>query len=136
MSTGDWQKVHLVLISWPDDENWDDGENDIFEGNPQSMQINIHEIGSSPSTNVYRGMWPSPLSNGQPHLISSRWDPINGYRFYLDGALVATAPVSSTVKVPTVGHHLCIQMQDTTESSTSDETATMYWMATYGYSSG
>jgi hypothetical protein len=134
MSKGDWQHVHLVLISWPSNNVWADGENDFFEGNPQSMQINLHQIGPNPATNVYRGYWPSGLADGGIHLLSTRWDPTNGYRFYLDGTLAATAPVSATVATPTVPHHLVLQMQDTTESSTSIESATFYWMASYGYS--
>jgi hypothetical protein len=133
LSSGNWQNVHLVVISWPVDNNWDEGENDFFEGNPQSMQINVHEIGSNPATNVWQGSWPQALATGT-HVISARWDPINGYRFYLDGTLVGTAPISSSVTTPTTGHQLSIQMQDTTESSTSTETATIYWAAAYGYS--
>jgi hypothetical protein len=131
MSSGSWQNVHLVVISWPVDNNWNEGENDFFEGNPQSMQINVHEIGSNPATNVWQGSWPAALASGT-HVISSRWDPINGYRFYLDGTLIGTAPISSSVTTPTTGHQLSIQMQDTTES-TSKETATIYWAAAYGY---
>ncbi len=134
MSSGNWQDVHLVLISWPTDNNWNEGENDFFEGNPQDMEINVHEIGSSPQTNVWQGTWPSTLGNGSPHLISTRWDPINGYRFYLDGTLVATAPISSTVTTPTTSHFLSMQMQDMDEASTSTETATIHWTASYGYS--
>lgn len=132
MSSGNWQNVHIVLISWPDDNNWGDGENDFFEGNPQSMQINIHEIGNNPSVNVWQGTWPAALASGV-HLVSARWDPINGYRFYLDDVLVGTAAPSSTVKTPTVPHFLSMQMQDMTEASTSTETATIYWTASYGY---
>jgi hypothetical protein len=132
MSAGSWQNVHLVIISWPVDNNWNEGENDFFEGNPQGMGINVHEIGSSPATNVWQGSWPSALSSGT-HVISSRWDPINGYRFYLDGTLVATAPVGGAVTTPTTAHQLSIQMQDTTESSTSSESTTVYWVASYGY---
>jgi hypothetical protein len=133
MSSGNWQNVHLVVISWPTDNNWNEGENDFFEGNPQGMGINVHEIGSSPATNVWQGNWPSSLASGT-HVISSRWDPINGYRFYLDGTLVATAPVGGSVTTPTTSHHISIQMQDTSESSTSSESTTIYWVASYGYS--
>jgi hypothetical protein len=132
MSSGNWQNVHLVLISWPLDNNWDEGENDFFEGNPQDMQINIHEIGTNPATNVWQGHWPASLASGV-HLVSTRWDPVNGYRFYLDGTLVGTAVPSSSVKVPTTQHFLSMQMQDMTEASTSTETATVYWTASYGY---
>ena len=132
MSAGNWQNVHLVLISWPADQNWGEGENDFFEGNPQDMQINVHQIGSDPADNVWQGFWPPSLASGV-HIVSARWDPVNGYRYYLDGKLVATAPISSTVTTPTTPHYLAIQMQDTTESSTSSETATIYWTARYGY---
>jgi hypothetical protein len=131
MSSGSWQNVHLVLFSWPADNDWNEGENDFFEGNPQDMEINVHEIGSDPAENVWQGSWPAGLANGT-HLISARWDTVNGYRFYLDDTLIGTAAISSTVKTPTTPHHLSIQMQDTTESSTSTETATIYWMASYG----
>jgi hypothetical protein len=132
MSPGDWQNVHLVLISWPADQNWGEGENDFFEGNPQDMEINVHQIGNDPADNVWQGLWPSALTSGV-HVVSARWDPVNGYRYYLDGKLVATAPISSTVTTPTTPHYLAIQMQDTTEASTSSETATIYWTARYGY---
>ena len=132
MSSGNWQNVHLVLKSWPTDNNWDEGENDFFEGNPQSMQINVHEIGSSPATNVWQGNWPASLASGV-HLISARWDPVNGYRFYLDGSLVATAAPTSSIQTPTTQHFLSMQIQDMTEQSTSTETATIYWTAAYGY---
>jgi hypothetical protein len=132
MSSGNWQDVHLVIISWPSDNNWNEGENDFFEGNPQDLAINVHEIGSNPATNVWQGSWPSSLATGT-HDISARWDPVNGYRFYLDGSLVGTASISSSVTTPTTSHHLSIQMQDTSEASTSTETATIYWTASYGY---
>ncbi len=132
MTQGNWQNVHMVIISWPSDNNWNEGELDFFEGNPQSLQINIHEIGPNPATNVWQGHWPSSLASGI-HLISARWDPVHGYRFYLDGALVATAPISSSVTTPTTSHFLSMQMQDMTENGTNSETATVYWTASYGY---
>ncbi len=122
----------MVIISWPADNNWNEGELDFFEGNPQSLQINVHEIGSNPAANVWQGYWPSSLASGI-HLISARWDPIHGYRFYLDKVLVATAPISGSVTTPTTSHFLSMQMQDMTESGTNTETATVYWTASYGY---
>jgi hypothetical protein len=133
ISNGGWQNVHLVLISWPNDNVWNDGENDFFEGSPQNMAINVHEIGPQPSKFFPVGQWPSSLANGAPHDISARWDPVNGYRYYLDGSLVATLHVGGGITTPIKPHHLAIQMQDITETSTNDETATFYWMATYGY---
>lgn len=132
MSSGNWQNVHLVLISWPADNNWNEGENDFFEGNPQDMAINVHQIGSDPGDTVWSGTWPSSLASGI-HVLSARWDPVNGYRYYLDGQLVATAPVSATGGTPSTPHYLAIQMQDMTQSSTSSESATIYWTARYGY---
>jgi hypothetical protein len=137
MSAGNWQNVHLIIISWPVDQVWGDGELDFFEGNPQDMGINVHEIGDDPSNTTYQGFWPASLASGV-HVVSARWDPVNGYRFYLDGKLVQTLPIGTNygggpITTPTVPHTLSIQMQDTTESSTSSETATVYWTARYGY---
>jgi hypothetical protein len=132
MSAGNWQNVHLVLSSWPADSNWSEGENDFFEGNPGDMEINVHQIGNDPTDSVWSGNWPSALGTGA-HVISARWDPVNGYRYYLDGQLVATAPISASVRTPTTPHKLAIQMQDMTQSSTSSESATIYWTARYGY---
>jgi hypothetical protein len=132
MTAGNWQNVHIVIISWPADDVPAEGELDFFEGNPQDLGIFVHEIGPSPGTNVYAGYWPAALATGT-HLISARWDPVNGYRFYLDGTLVDSAPISSSITTPTTGHHLSIQMQDIYEDSTSTETATIYWTASYGY---
>jgi hypothetical protein len=133
MTTNNWQNVHLVLISWPTDNNWNEGENDFFEGNPQSMQVNVHEIGSSPATNVYQSNWPSALGNGNIHLLSARWDPSNGYTFYLDGTKFATSGTSSSITVPTTPHHLSIQMQDIPQNSSATVSANVYWAAAYGY---
>jgi hypothetical protein len=132
LSSGDWGGVHLVLISWPADNTWGEGENDFFEGNPATPDINVHEIGSSPQTNVWQGTWPAAVGAGA-HVVGARWDPADGYLFYLDGTLIGTGAPSATVKVPTTPHHLAIQMQDIGENSTAAVTATIYWTARYSY---
>lgn len=133
MSQVNWQGVHLAILSWPTSDNWDEGETDIFEGNPQVMKMFIHPITTSPNkTAVFRRFWPASLSKGI-HMVSGRWDSVHGYSFYLDGALVANAPLSKTIKPTTTPHHLSIQMQDLKENSSSSEYATIYWAATYGH---
>jgi hypothetical protein len=126
----------LVVISWPVDNNWDEGENDILgaggTGNGAAT-IFVHNIGSDPANNAYAGTWPDTVLTGT-HVISARWDPVNGYRYYLDGTLIATAPIGGDVVAPTTPHQFAIQLQDLGEDSTSSETATMYWVASYGYS--
>ena len=139
LSTNYWgapgSDMHIVLISWPVDNVWGEGENDIFEGNIVSPQINVHEIGSNPSVNVYQGSWGSSnLNDGKPHLFSARWDPINGYTFWLDNK---TKIGQSNAQTPTTAHHLSIQMQDLCEctsiSKSSMVTANIYWTAAYSY---
>jgi hypothetical protein len=135
MSSGNWQNVQLVVISWPTDNVWAEGENDILgsQGTNGPVTIFVHNIGSDPANNAYYGTWPSSVLTGT-HDISARWDPVNGYRYYLDGTLIATAPIGGNVQAPTTPHHFAIQLQDLGENSTSTETATMYWVASYGYS--
>ncbi len=134
MTSGNWQNVQLVIISWPSDNVWGEGENDIFDGGGTGgpAYIYVHNIGSNPANNAYISTWPSSSLTGT-HVISSRWDPVNGYRFYLDGTLVDTAPIGGDVVAPTTAHHFAIQMQDLGQNSTGSETATMYWVASYGY---
>lgn len=145
VNKSNWQNVNLVLISWPTDRTWSEGEIDFAEGNPQGMDINIHPVGCSDTNpppkgkvfcgdNVYRHAWPAGLVNGGVHVVGVRYDSHNGYRFYLDRTLFAQVPLSNTVKLPTGAHHLSIQLQDTSASSTSSgETATIYWAAAYSY---
>jgi len=134
MTGGNWQSTQLVIISWPNDNVWGEGENDIFDGGGTGgpAYIYVHEIGSNPANNTYIGTWPNSSLSGA-HNISSRWDPVRGYRFYLDGTLIASAPISSSVKTPTTPHHFAIQLQDMGQNSTNPETATLYWVASYGY---
>jgi len=134
MSAGNWQQVQLVVISWPSDNVWGEGENDILgsQGTNGPVTIFVHNIGSDPANNAWYGTWPSSVLTGT-HDISARWDPINGYRYYLDGTLIGTAPIGGNVQAPTTPHHFAIQMQDLGQDSTSTETATMYWVASYGY---
>jgi hypothetical protein len=134
MTSGNWQDTQLVIISWPSDNNWDEGENDIFDGGGTGgpAYIYVHNIGSDPANNAYIGTWPNSVLTGT-HIIGARWDPVNGYRYYLDGTLVATASIGGNVVAPTTAHHFAIQLQDLGEDSTTSETATMYWVASYGY---
>jgi len=135
MSAGDYQDTQLVVISWPDDNNWDEGENDILgsQGTNGPVTIFVHNIGSDPANNAWYGTWPSSVLTGV-HDIGARWDPVNGYRYYLDGTLIATAPIGGNVQAPTTSHHFAIQLQDLGEDSTNSETVTMYWVASFGYS--
>jgi len=135
MSAGDYQDTQLVVISWPDDNNWGEGENDILgsQGTNGPVTIFVHNIGSDPANNAWYGTWPSSVLTGV-HDIGARWDPINGYRYYLDGTLIATAPIGGNVQAPTTSHHFAIQLQDLGEDSTNSETVTMYWVASFGYS--
>ena len=132
MTSGDWQNVQLVVISWPSDNNWDEGENDIFDGGGDWAAIFVHNIGSDPANNAYIGSWPNSILAGT-HDISARWDPVNGYRYYLDGVLDTNPPPDTYKATPTTAHHFAIQLQDVPEDSTNPESATMYWVASYGY---
>ena len=135
MSGGNWQDTQLVVISWPSDNVWGEGENDILgaQGTNGPPTIFVHNIGSDPANNAWYGTWPTSVLTGI-HDIGARWDPVNGYRYYLDGTLIATAPIGGDVVAPTTPHHFAIQLQDLGEDSTFAETATMYWVASFGYS--
>ncbi|HUC95478.1 MAG TPA: hypothetical protein VMR76_00780 [Candidatus Saccharimonadia bacterium] len=147
MTGGDWQRVTLAIISWPTStakNAWNQGELDIFEGSPKSLGINLHEIGPTPRTNVWQGGWPTTLADGGIHLISARWNLTDGYSFSLDNKLVTNLAPNclpqndpsynpDCVQTPTTPHQLSIQMRDVTEKSSSQETAIIYWTASYGY---
>ncbi|HUC95477.1 MAG TPA: prepilin-type N-terminal cleavage/methylation domain-containing protein [Candidatus Saccharimonadia bacterium] len=147
LSTNTWGRdLNLVLLSWPAlPGSWSDGENDFFEGNPQDVlagykTINVHAVGCNASDprssnycghNVYQNSWPTTLADGQPHVVSARWNPSQGYSFSLDGTQFASSGPSITT--PIVPHQLSIQLQDTCTCNTSDVYANIYWAAAYGY---
>lgn len=132
MTVASWQKVHLVILAWPIDQQAVEGEVDIFEGNPQFLVLHVHQIGGDPTKNAATRAWPASLAAPGPHLISARWDPTDGYNFYSDGKFVTNVP-TSVASTPTTPHHLSIQMQDMPLRETSSQVATIYWAATYSY---
>jgi hypothetical protein len=148
MTAGNWQAVRVILIAWPVDNQFNEGEIDMFEASPQSLLIHIHEIVPpgyvcstpdqswnclNPRTSAYNGTWPSTAGPTSPHLISARWDPTDGYNFYLDGTLIHNVPIAGNVALVNTRHHLSIQMQDQRQNSKNSENATIYWAATYQY---
>lgn len=149
MSAGNWQNVELLLIAWPSDGHFSEGEIDIFEGNPQTLYMHIHEIAQEtqptcncktcqdPRCNAYNGVWPKALATPGPHLIAARWYQTStgsgAYDFYLDGKLAISVPVGGNVSMVTMPHLLSIGTRDTNVHSKNRSAATIYWVASYGY---
>lgn len=155
-NSSDKDGVNMVVISWPT-EGWQYGENDSFEGNPQSPAINIHAIGCNPNDSkapnscslpAYgEDKWPvSVVSDGQPHLYSVRWNPSDGYNYYLDDPTLSSTGLiaNSNHPTPTTPHQISLQMQDSScvqggtygsalKCNTVTVEADIYWVAMYSY---
>lgn len=150
MSKGNWQHVELLVIGWPSDGNFSEGEVDAFEGSPQNLSMHVHEIApqypgpgicncktcKDPRCNAYNGTWPKLLATPGPHLLSFRWNP-QQYLFYVDHKLAIRVPVNAAkgglVSAVTTDHELSIGMRDVYENSNSREDTYIYWSAAYGY---
>ena len=98
-------------LLWPDSNNWNSGEIDFPEGelNGTIYAFN-HQIGN-PSNNAFT------VNTGRTytgwHTATTEWTP-SGVRYYLDGALVGSSPVS-----PSVPMHMILQTETSGQPSAS-----------------
>jgi hypothetical protein len=101
----------------------------------------VDQVGGCNDTSIpckveWQSTWPSSIETGL-HEGTVLWNPTTGDSFYLDGKLVATAPPSSTVGIPSTPHVPTMQIQDQNQASSvpasSPLTASLYWLATYSY---
>lgn len=141
LSGKNWQNVTVVFIAWPAANIWQEGEIDFLGGTPQQPGIEVFQIGgctpiSNPCKVVWQSQWPSTVESGL-HEMTVLWNPTTGDSFYLDRKLIATAPPSATVGIPSTPHIPAMQIQDMGQNSSvpksSPLTAKLYWVARYAY---
>ncbi len=141
LSGNNWQNVAVVFIAWPADNVWQEGEIDFLGGTPQQPGIDVFQVGgcnptSDPCKVEWQSPWPSSIGSGL-HEVTVLWNPTAGDSFYLDGVLLAIAPPSATVGIPSTPHIPAMQIQDLDQNGSvpqsSPLTASLYWVASYAY---
>jgi hypothetical protein len=102
------QATDAVVLTWPDDGIWPQhGENDIYEtgtGASRDPFSTFVHYGSTPSTQYY---FNEPADGTRWHVMGMEW-AADHIGFYRDGAFVGQ--VTDTSAIPTVNHHVCIQL--------------------------
>jgi hypothetical protein len=118
-----------VVLTWPDDGVWPQhGENDVYEtgttANRDPFSTFIH-YGSSATTQYY---FDEPADGTQWHVMGMEWaaDHIGIFR---DGALVGT--VSDVNAIPTVNHHVCIQLDAYRQTMTGSTHEYVDWVKVF-----
>ena len=102
----------VAWLLWPDSNNWSQGEIDFPEGDLDgTIQAFDHKIGN-PSQNALAVNTGVAFTSW--HTATTEWTPA-GVKFYLDGNLVGSSPVS-----PAVPMHLVLQTETSGQPSASE----------------
>lgn len=113
-------------LLWPDNNNWSDGEIDFPEGDLNgTIHAYDHQIGN-PSQNALAAG--GTVTYGAWHTATTEWTP-GGVKFYLDGTLIGSSPVS-----PHVPMHAVLQTETNGRPATSTAgNVQLDWISIWSY---
>jgi hypothetical protein len=102
------QATDAVVLTWPDDGVWPQhGENDVYETGTGASRDPFNTFVHYSSTSSTQYVIAEPADGKQWHVMGMEWaaDHISIYR---DGTLAGS--VTDVKAIPTVNHHVCIQL--------------------------
>lgn len=123
------QATDAVVLTWPDDGVWPQhGENDVYETGTGASRAPFSTFVHYGSTGSTQYVIAEPADGKQWHVMGMEWaaDHISVYR---DGTLAGS--VTDVNAIPTVNHHVCIQLDAYQQTMGAPTHMVVDWVAVF-----